>query len=83
MTADALVDDDAEFLLANKEADLKVEQMRGIAAVHEAEVLRDRLVEDQAADRRRDDAVLHHAVDLLAVAHADGACRPMQRQHRP
>ena len=72
VTADALVDDDAEFLLADEEADLKVEQMRGIAAVHEAEVLRDRLVEDQAADRRRDDAVLHHAVDLLAVAHADG-----------
>ena len=71
VAADALVDDLAQLLLADKEADLQIELMAGDGAVNEAQILRDRLVVDQTADGGVDDAVAHLAVDLLAVAHPD------------
>ena len=76
MAADALVDDLAQLLLADKEADLQIELMAGDGAVNKAQILRDRLVVDQTADGGVDDAVAHLAVDLLAVAHPDGSVQP-------
>ena len=68
---DAAVDDLAELLLADLEADLKVEHVLGIGTVDIAEVLRDGLVVDDAADGRLDRAVQRLAVDLARHAHQD------------
>ena len=72
MLADALVDDLAQLLLANQEADLQVELMAGNGAVYKAQVLGDGLIVDQAANGGIDDAVLHVPINFLAVAHPDG-----------
>ena len=50
MDLDAAVDDIAELLLADLEADLMVKGVLRIASVDIAEILGDRLVEDDAAD---------------------------------
>ena len=68
---DAAVDDVAQLLLADLEADLIVERLLGIAAVDIAQILRDILVEDDAADGRGDDAALLGAVHRFGDAQAD------------
>ena len=68
---DAAVDDLAELLLADLEADLKVEHVLGIGTIHVAEILRDGLVVDDTADGRLDCAVQCLAVDLARNAHQD------------
>ena len=71
MLLDAAVDDLAELLLADLEADLKVEHVLGIGTIHVAEILRDGLVVDDTADGRLDCAVQCLAVDLARNAHQD------------
>ena len=75
---DGTVNDLAQLLLAAGERDLVIEVMLGGVAVlvhtlDKVEVLRDVVVEDDAADGRVDDLVAHRAVrQLLLHAHADG-----------
>ena len=71
MLLDAAVDDLAELLLADLEADLKIKHMLGIGTIHVAEILRDGLVVDDTADGRLDCAVQCLAVDLARNAHQD------------
>ena len=73
MLLDAAVDDFAELFLIDAEADLVIERMLRIGTIHKAEILRDGLVEDDAADGRFDGLVLFHAVDGLGHADLDGA----------
>lgn len=73
MLLDAAVDDFAELFLIDAEADLVIERVLGIGTIHKAEILRDGLVEDDAADGRFDGLVLFHAVDGLGHADLDGA----------
>ena len=62
--ADTIVDDLAELLLADDKVDLQREHLVGGLTLLEAEVLRNGVVDDQAAHSRVDDAVLLLAVDL-------------------
>ena len=68
---DAAVNDLAELLLADLEADLKIEHVLGIGAVNVAEILRDGLIVDDAADGRLDRAVQQLTVNLARNAHKD------------
>ena len=69
---DALVDDLAKLLLANDEVDLGVEHLLGVAAVHEAQILGDALVEEQAAHGGAHQLVADNAVHLRLPADQDG-----------
>ena len=69
---DAAVDDLAQRLFGDQEADLEVEHMLGVAAVHIAQVLRDGLVEDDAADGGVHHLAQRLAVHLAGAAHLDG-----------
>lgn len=69
----AAVDDIAQLLLADLEAYLVVEGVLGISAVDVAEILRDRLVIDDAADGGGDYGALLGAVHGLGDAEADGS----------
>ena len=71
VNADALVDDLAELLLATGEHDLEIELLGRVRAVYEAEVLRNALVEDQAARSSVYDRRLHLAIDLLGQTDLD------------
>ena len=68
MLLDAAVNDLAELLLADLEADLKIEHVLGINV---AEILRDGLIVDDAADGRLDRAVQQLTVNLARNAHKD------------
>ena len=65
MSTDAAVNDIAELLLADLEADFKVKHMLGIAAVNIAEILRDRLVIDNPPDRCIDNPFYFNTVNRL------------------
>ena len=73
MRAIAAVDDLAQLLLADDLIDLELEHIVDRFALLPAHILRNRLVEDHAADRGIDDARMLHAVDFLG--HADVARR--------
>ena len=68
---DALFNDLAELLFADQERNFKLKPVFGLRAVDEAEVLRDRAVEDDLADRRIHKAFTHLAVDFKAAADLD------------
>ena len=67
----AAVDDVAELLLADLEADLVVKRRFGIAAVNVAEVLGDLLVEYDASDGAFDDTALLLAAEGLGHTDED------------
>ena len=69
--ADAGVDDLAQLLFADEEVDLKLEDILLDRSVDKAEILRDRTVEDDLADRGFDDAALELAVDLHLASDLD------------
>ena len=52
MHLDALVDNLAEHLFIDQELNLQLEGIFRIATVHKAQILRDRIVKDHAAQRR-------------------------------
>ena len=73
MLLDAAVDDVAELFLVHAETDLIIERVLGIGAVHKTEILRDGLIEDDAADGRLHRLVFLYSVDRLGHADLDGA----------
>ena len=68
---DAAIDDLAELLLAHQEIDLIFEGVFRIGAVDKAEILRDRIVEDNASDGGIHQTGNGSAVHLDAAAHLD------------
>ena len=69
---DAAVNDVAQLLLADLEADLVVKHGLGIGAVNISQILRDVLVEDDAADGALDNFGLLDTVDSLCNSYEDG-----------
>ena len=70
---DGAVHDLAQLLLAAGEGDLVVADVLGITAVHEAQILRNVLVEDDPAGGAGHHAGNAFAVDLQRPAHQNGA----------
>ena len=73
---DAAVDDIAQLLLADLEADLMVKGVLGVGAVNVAEILGDGLVEDYAADGGDDGLLDLDAVHGLGNSQADRRMQP-------
>ena len=73
---DAAVNNVAQLLFADLEADFIVEHVLGIGSVHIAQILGDGLVVDDAAHRGVDDAGFFHTVDGLCHTQADGSMQP-------
>ena len=71
VNTDALVDDLSEFLLAAGEHDFEVELLGRVRTVYETEILRNALVEDQAARGRVYDSGLGLAAHLLGQTNLD------------
>ena len=69
---DALVNDLAQLLLAGDEVDLRFKHGLGIAAIHEAQVLGDPLVEDKTAHGGAHQLVTDFAVHLAVAANQNG-----------
>ena len=68
---DGSVYDLFESGLAHEEVHLKLEFVFGNRSVNKAQILRDRIVEDDLADGGFHQRGLHHAVDLHFAAHLD------------
>ena len=71
MLLDTAVDDIAELLLADLEADLLIEGMLGIGSVDISEILGDLFIEDYAADGALNELGFLHAVKGLGNANED------------
>ena len=71
MNLDAAVDDLAEHLLVNKHVDLGGEEVGGVGSVNEAEILRDRRIEDDLAEGGGDESSYALAVHFLGHADPD------------
>ena len=76
--ADAAVDDLAELFLSNQEGNLQVKLLFRISSVHKAQILRDRVVEDDLSDGGVDQAADGLALHLAGDADLD---RRMQADH--
>ena len=71
MCLDGTVDDLSELLFRSREIDFKLQEIFGLASVDKAEILRNRLVEDQPSERRVDDAGMGNPVDHSCDTHLD------------
>ena len=75
---DRAVNDLTELLLLGREVNFKLQEVFGLGSVYESEVLRNRSVEDQAAERSVDDTGVNDTVDLLGDTNLDGSVQAEQ-----
>ena len=76
MDLDAPVDDLAQLLFLNQEVDLQLQHGFRGGAIHIAQVLRNGIVEDNAAHGGVDDAGIRLTIYFHGAAHLDGSVQP-------
>ena len=72
MLGDAPINNVSELLFADLEAYFIVKHMLGVASVNKAQILRNRLVVDDAANGRLNQLLLGNAVNSLGNSNSDG-----------